>query len=469
VTAGTNLLVIVLDALREDAVVPALEVPGRCVKAETAIASAPWTLPSCTSLITGLDATRHHHYWHSGSLATSGLVGALPDGYRTVGLVNNTVLQPASQLDAGFDRWVYFDDHRRPFEQAAKLVRRARPRRPVFVLLHSNIAHDYYLPGAGAYYDEAFPEAVGGACALGARVISWNGTTPDERAAVAKTYGASARKAVSEATEILELARGRDDFVCAVVSDHGEGFDYDHGRLHHGGRVHDDLLRVPLYFDLPSTIPEGRRAELAAALASTPVAVTDVLPTLFSLVGVASLPDVDGRPIASEPDERVLMSEDRRYLYLHDRFRLNYMGRGKHMSTEDQERNRRLLAQLAGPPLVRSYRTKAAKLTVTALFHRFGEESPSQSRHAMVALGADLAGSPLLVLRPEGLFAFELFELDKDPDERHNILTAGDVGIDALLTSPWATAVTLPLGGDPGHGEVDLPTVLHGVEHLGAG
>ena len=73
------------------------------------------------------------------------------------------------------------------------------------------------------------------------------------------------------------------------------------------------------------------------------------------------------------------------------------------------------------------------------------------------------------MLRPEGLFAFELFELDKDPDERHNILTAGDVGIDALLTSPWATAVTLPLGGDPGHGEVDLPTVLHGVEHLGAG
>ncbi|HYA67965.1 MAG TPA: sulfatase-like hydrolase/transferase, partial [Acidimicrobiales bacterium] len=307
--AVANLLVIVLDALREDAVAPALEEPGRCFKADTAIASAPWTLPSCTSLITGLDATRHRHYWHSGALATSGLVGALPGGYRKVGLVNNTVLQPASQLDDGFDQWRYFDDHRRPFEQAAKLIGRARPRRPVFVLLHSNISHDYYLPGAGAYYDEAFPETAGAACALGRRVITWQGTTPEERVAVAKTYQASARKAVSAAREILELARGRDDFVCAVVSDHGEGLDYDGGRVHHGGRLHDDLVRVPLYFDLPSTVPERRRADLVAALAATPVAVTDVLPTLFSLVAPGSLPAVDGRPVGGAPNERVIVSE----------------------------------------------------------------------------------------------------------------------------------------------------------------
>ncbi len=465
-TRATNVLVIVLDALREDAVEPSLEEPGRCFKAKSCISAAPWTLPSCTSLISGLDTTRHRHYWHSDAAVASDLVRCVPAGYSKVGLVNNTVLLPASGLNAGFDRWTHFDDHRQPFERAASLIRRARRRKPLFLLLHSNIAHDYYRRGADAYYDEAFPSAPGEAYMLGDKVIGWSGTTPEERVAAAKTYRASAMKAVAYAREVLDLVRARDDFVSVIVSDHGEGLDYDGARIHHGGRLHDDLLRVPLYFDLPSTIPQSQSSDMAAALASTPVAMTDVLPTVLALAGVASIPSVDGCRIGTAPDGRLVVSEDRRYLYLNDRFRLNVKGRGKNMSRLDREQNELLLGQLAGPPILRSYRSDAAKLIMTCLHLRSGTGTPSDDRRSLLKLGERLLGSPVLFLRGNRMFAFELYDLDGDPTERHNLLAAGGDGVEALRASPWATSVTMPIGDETDDTEVHLPTMLEEAERI---
>jgi hypothetical protein len=464
VTGATNVLLIVLDALREDAVEPSLEESGRCFKAETCISTAPWTLPSCTSLITGLNTSRHRHYWHADGTVASDLVRCVPAAYRKVGLVNNTVLLPASGLSAGFDQWTHFYDHGQPFERAAKLIRRARRRRPLFLLLHSNIAHDYYQPGAAAYYDEAFPGASDEPYILGDRVIKWSDTTPDEQAAVAKTYRASATKAVSDAREVLDLVRSRDDFVSVIVSDHGEGLDYEGARIHHGGRLHDDLLRVPLYFDLPSTIPGSQSADVADALASTPVATTDVLPTLLALAGVTDVPGVDGRRIDTASEQRLVVSEDRRYLYLNDRFRLNVKGRGKNMSRLDREENEMLLGQLAAPPILRSYRSDAAKLIVTCLHRRGDTGTRSEERRSLLELGERLLGAPVLVRRGDRLFAFELYDLGDDPTERHNLLDGGRDGLDALMAEPWGASVTMPIGDDDT--EVDLAAMLEGAERL---
>lgn len=460
-------MVIVLDALREDTVAPPLELAGRCIKAETCIASAPWTLPSCTSLLTGLDAPRHRHYWHSGGLAANRLMEALPSNYRKVGLVNNAVMLPASQLNLGFDRWKYFGDHERPFERAKALLRRARTRRPLFLLLHSNIPHDYYLPGATQYYDEMFPDSPDRPCVLGPRVINWNETTSSERVAVKKTYETSAMKAVSCTLDVLELARARDDFVSVVVSDHGEGLDFDHGRVHHGGRLHDDLLRVPLYLDLPSTIRETQRAQVTASFTSDLLVVTDVLPTIFSLAGIAPIPDVDGRQLDRAGDERIAISEDRRYLYLKDRFRVNFKGRGKNMSDQDRVQNNRLVARLTGPPVIRSYRSRSQKLIVTTLEVRSDTDTRGGARSALLDLADRLLGSPALVLRSNRMFAFELYDLEADPEERDNVLLRGDP-VDALAQSRWGSSVTLPADGFDG-AEDSLRVVLEAAELVDRG
>jgi hypothetical protein len=458
-----NLLVIVLDALREDVASSLFDETGRSLKARCCVAAAPWTLPSCTSLITGLSATRHHHYWNSGQLRPSHLVDALPAVYRKVGLINNTVLDPTSQLHLGFDKWTYFEDHVRPFSRAMRYVRRARGGRPLFLFVHSNIPHDYYLEGAGRYFDEAYPESAGGAYTLEERVISWRDTTPTERAAVAPTYRASAIKAVARTRELLALARARDDFVAVVVSDHGEGLDYEAARLHHGGRVHDDLLRVPLYIDVPSSLPRHRCEELAASLESSVVATTDVLPTLFALAGVKDLPDIDGRPALAPAPERVVVSEDRRYLYFKDRFRLNVLGRGKNMSAEEGERNARLRAVLAGPPVVRSYRSESAKLILTCLQLKRNAE-PSAARQRLLELGGDLMGSPALALQEERLYAFESYDLRDDPGETRNRLSGDRGWAQELASHPCARAMTVPAGLAGDDGEVELRSLLEASE-----
>lgn len=69
----------------------------------------------------------------------------------------------------------------------------------------------------------------------------------------------------------------------ALTSDHGEGFDAASQRVHHGGRLHDDVLRVPLFLSAPGRLPAG------AAVGET-VRMVDLLPTLLELCGLA-VPD----------------------------------------------------------------------------------------------------------------------------------------------------------------------------------
>ena len=44
------------------------------------------------------------------------------------------------------------------------------------------------------------------------------------------------------------------------------------------------------------------------------------------------------------------MSEDRRYLYLKDRFRFNFHGRFKNMTDDEVARNQAIHADLCAPP-----------------------------------------------------------------------------------------------------------------------
>jgi arylsulfatase A-like enzyme len=453
-----NMLLVILDALRDDALDSPFVEPGRCYRAATAMATAPWTLPSCSSIMTGRDSVRHGHYWFKPPMGGNPLLDALPHNYRKVGLVNNAAIGSGSSVEHGFDQWKLSIDHDESFERALRVIKRAKRRRPYFIVLHSNIVHDYFRPVADRYLPPGHTESAH----LGPRVVSWRDSSPAEQASTVAAYAACTAALVERVDSVLDAVRQRDDFVTVITADHGEGFDPEGGRVHHGGRLHQDLLRVPAFFDLPSSIPVDRRSRLSDALGSQVLFGTDVLPTLFDVAGHTDLPTTDGASLLANAP-RTLVSEDRHYLYLKDRFRLNYHGKYKNMSDEEIEHNQRISETLAEPPCVRSFVRYPEKCIVTSLcLQSDGEGVPG--RTALADLGESLLGSPAVVANRDRLFAFERFDLSSDPLERHNLLLETPEGATSLLGTPWEAAIAMPAEG---RDDIGLADMLDGGEQLG--
>lgn len=99
------------------------------------------------------------------------------------------------------------------------------------------------------------------------------------------------------------LRRKASKDTCVILfSDHGEEF-FEYGNKGHGHNLHDILIRVPLIFWWPGTIPGGLRIE-------QPISTVDITPTVLQMAGVAR-PDyfqghslmnaLQGRPAQMEP------------------------------------------------------------------------------------------------------------------------------------------------------------------------
>ncbi len=75
-----------------------------------------------------------------------------------------------------------------------------------------------------------------------------------------------------------------EDTIVVVLSDHGEGLG-DHGEMEHANVLHEETLRVPLFFHVPG-------GKLAPRRVRELVRTIDVMPTLLELLGIeaGSLP-----------------------------------------------------------------------------------------------------------------------------------------------------------------------------------
>jgi len=74
-----------------------------------------------------------------------------------------------------------------------------------------------------------------------------------------------------------------------VISDHGEGFEYKKGRIHHGGRLHQDVIRIPMLISGPIIKPNN---------IYTPISLVDIMPTILELLGISYKEDIDGKSFA---------------------------------------------------------------------------------------------------------------------------------------------------------------------------
>jgi arylsulfatase A-like enzyme len=443
-----NVVVFIADALRKDALggtggtesdMPLLasrfadwHTFDRCFSA------APWTLPSVTSLLTGQSAAAHGHFLHDHHLDTPLLTDQLDPSYLKAAIVNNSVLDQRSGLFDGFDEYSLYRRHDETFDAIHRFLdARDVDQRPFFLLAHSNLTHDYNLWNTRPHYEWYYPDRDDW-FEIGHRVLSWKGMTQSMRDVIPDMYRACA-KALDDATDRLFARLDPSETAIVFTADHGEGFDADRSRVHHGGRLHDDLIRVPCAVSVPA---ESSTANAALAQQrDRAISSTDLLPTLLSLVG-QSVPDgLDGVVLHDEDDGedgRRITSSDRRYLYLASGTRLNVNERGKNMTRAARLRNQALRRTVANEFGISAVVEYPYKLVITEFV---GRDAPIE-RAASRLLTSLHVGSPVTITRGRQWFGVELFDLEADPGEAVNLLADRPSVVEdalALATRPQSS------------------------------
>lgn len=346
-----DLLLVIVDDLRADrlgcaglrrAETPFLDgLAARGVRFSHCWSTTGWTLPACASIVTGLPPSGHGLLHHDRRFAAPKIPALLGAGRATLGIGNNGNLVPddipVATLDAlgldrrpevwkhfgwqeGFERYDWFpkQDKDGPFAAFARWMEgRSADPRPWFAMLHTNLTHDYDRGDPWCVDVERFLGAPLHPALREFRDGPWVWKDPPaglDDPALAQQLLAKYDGCIAETDRRLAQALGQVDLdrtVVCVVSDHGEGFDGDAQRVHHCGRLHDDLLRVPLILVLPPGIDA---APAPGTVIDTPCSILDVAPTLLRIAGRAAhgLPGAD---LLDLPPDRALPVEDFGYLY----------------------------------------------------------------------------------------------------------------------------------------------------------
>ncbi len=346
-----NLLVIVLDAVRADALPPLNEtsesptrmpfyasLADRGVRFTNASSAASWTLPSMMSLLTGLLPSDHGQVdlvadWSMpAAVTTFAEVLSAGYGYETAAFVNgNWFKRSGDSLLQGFATRSPMFALRDVSGRVRRWNRDRDKARPFFLVLHTYEAHDPYgernhpwppVPIEHRTIDPALlaegadPAEVFRRCYLDADTsmelgLTWGprlgsllqrykfrGYAEHPRPDIAAELEAAYWNGVSWVDGLLERAWTElehdgllDDTLVVVTADHGEAFG-THGNLAHGLYLYDELVHVPLVMIGPPPFSGGR-------LVTEEVGLVDVLPTFLDWAGLAPLEPSNGRSARS--------------------------------------------------------------------------------------------------------------------------------------------------------------------------
>lgn len=287
--ASYNVLLITLDTVRADrfgcygyegADTPTIDRLAKSgVLFEQAFTAVPITLPSHTTILTGVYPPEHGvrdngQKTLNRDLPTMAEVFKDHD-YNTAAFVAASVLDAAFGLDRGFD--AYDDDMasgggvpgdpQRPANEVVDAALRWLGEiegDPFFCWVHLYDAHTPYSPPApyGARFEsDPYDGEIAFVDSQVARLVDWLGSS-----------GAGGCTLV------------------VVAGDHGEGLG-DHGEPDHCMFVYDTTMRVPMVFSLPGVIPGATRIPGS-------VGVIDIFPTLVEFLGFDDSIASSGRSLA---------------------------------------------------------------------------------------------------------------------------------------------------------------------------
>jgi len=294
-----NLIVYVSDALRTDHVgcygarrihTPTIDgLAAGGARFDQAVAAAPWTCPSTTSMITGL-YPHHHGYLHwdaqlDPALPTLFSVAAA-HGYETGSFVFDE-----NYLFKGFPD-ANVSGTSETLDGAVEWLR-ARRDRPFVLWFHSWATH---MP-----YEVQHAERKEW---LAAKTAIISGIQSD-RASALDALRESYAQAVERSSEVflagflgeLDALGLREQTALAFLSDHGESWGERFGDKQavggtyhmHGATLYEEVVEVPLLLSAPGAVEPG-------TVIADQVSLVDLAPTLLDL-GDAPLDGVDGRSL----------------------------------------------------------------------------------------------------------------------------------------------------------------------------
>jgi len=334
-----NIVLVSVDTLNQDALrafapqAPELPSFDRLASESTRFSHAytpsSWTLPAHTSVFTGRYPNRHGVVRIEQALPVELplLQSILKNaGYQTVAFTDGALLDPAFGHSRGFQ---FYDNQKTdaPFTLRGDIPRRGAPHPdpssqifdraiayldqrhsddpPFFLFTHTFAVHHYFRFNPHDMKPlEGAPNDLG--CLLGETKCS-----PQHWSDLKALYShrvTQVDKALGQL--LLAIERHAPNTVVILFSDHGEGFDGPRARIHHAGRLHEDLLNVPLLIRLPEGV--GREEEV-------PVSLVDLMPTILDLADAPIPPDLDGLSLRG-----ALMSNSEKTLPNRSIFALEY-------------------------------------------------------------------------------------------------------------------------------------------------
>lgn len=263
---------------------------------ENAVAQAPWTRPSVTSIFTGLGPLAHgvqktDHSLPPEAVTLAELLHAA--GYGTAAFSTNWNVHKKTGLNQGFELFDFSD--RAPSDQVNERVFRwlgTRPQPPFFLYVHTLDPHAPYAPPP-EYRKRFAPDA---------RPDAGNNFDVEQ---IYRKRGLERRRRIAELPPLydaevafndhsfggfLDALRRRglyENSLIVLVSDHGEEFD-EHREFGHAINLFDETLRVPLIVKWPGQHKGERVRSLAQHV--------DLLPTLLRAAGLqvpGGLPGMD--------------------------------------------------------------------------------------------------------------------------------------------------------------------------------
>ncbi len=318
-----NVFVILFDTLRADHIEPYgatdTSTPNMTALARQGVTflnshvNQPWTRGSVATMLTGT------YPWVHDVLRNSSMLSAelpyLPEmlkakGYKTMHVLHNSTISSPFGFIRGYDVFhpVWGGT---PAESELRALPRPEERAdytwdrfiqpflsensddPFFIYLHEIDPHGPYTPESP--YDAMYDTGYAGHIDL-TPTLMWLARHNRIHLSYAdKEYLRSRYRGeisfmddyLGRLLEHMENEGLRDNTLIVFLSDHGEEF-MEHGSLNHRNSLYEELLHVPMIFSLPGVIPSGRKT-------LSPIEMVDITPTVLDLLGFEAPAEMQGR------------------------------------------------------------------------------------------------------------------------------------------------------------------------------